>query len=266
MPQVTYASTNLNKPKQLHEEARSRLLHSDCFKELYKKLFLWYYESYQNMVKVGIEAGKEGKPFKSMPFESVSNGLKGHFNFADLGNRLTKIKAALDLELASWKTVGAVAKSNQSSMAMSLQQQFDQMKSATTSANDVSLEAGNPFVWVLTYFGKPATKLEGAILRIKLHISPNFPKEPPRAICQNKIFHQFMTPDGLIAYTLPQSKEEEVRNHIQAIIELLENESPAYDPRQIVNPEASSLYWGKDADSRRKYHRRLRRSVEDSLE
>ena len=238
------------------------------FQDLYKRRFLWYYESYQASVKMGLAKAKDGTSFKSMPFESLGNGLNGTFNFTRLGERLVKIKSTLDQELETWVAEGLLIKQKESAIARNLQRQFDSLAlwkgDSSRSANAVSLDGENPLVWVITYFGRPMTNLDGAMLRIKLHLSPLFPEVQPRAFCKNKIFHHHVAPDGTIAYTAPFEKREELRTHIEAIVASLEDESPAYDPRKIVNLEASKLYWGKEADSKKKYNRLLRRSVEEN--
>ena len=61
------------------------------------------------------------------------------------------------------------------------------------------------------------------------------------------------------------NKPEEVRSHVEAIIEALEEHDPPYDPRTIVHPEATRLFWGS-ADDKKKYKRNLRRSVERTME
>jgi len=60
-------------------------------------------------------------------------------------------------------------------------------------------------------------------------------------------------------------RKEDMRSHIEAIIKAVEEESPAYDPRTLVNLEAAKLYWGT-SEERKVYDRRLRRTVQDSAE
>jgi ubiquitin-conjugating enzyme E2 Z len=61
-------------------------------------------------------------------------------------------------------------------------------------------------------------------------------------------------------------KVEDVKSHIEAIFETLEDDEPAYDPRKIVNPEATKMFWGNKPDDKKQYNRRLRRSVQQSME
>jgi ubiquitin-conjugating enzyme E2 Z len=60
-------------------------------------------------------------------------------------------------------------------------------------------------------------------------------------------------------------RKEDMRCHIEAVIRAVEEESPAYDPRTLVNPEAARLYWGTPED-KKMYNKRLRRTVQDSAE
>lgn len=62
--------------------------------------------------------------------------------------------------------------------------------------------------------------------------------------------------DGIPCYTA--KKPEEAKSHIEAILHMLEEERPGYDPRMAVNIEASKLYWGSEVD-RKEYNRKLRR-------
>jgi ubiquitin-conjugating enzyme E2 Z len=64
------------------------------------------------------------------------------------------------------------------------------------------------------------------------------------------------TEEGIPCYVA--AKSDEGRAHIDAIINLMEEENPPYDPRTQVNQEASKLYWGTP-EQRREYHRKLRR-------
>lgn len=62
--------------------------------------------------------------------------------------------------------------------------------------------------------------------------------------------------DGIPCYTA--KKPDEARSHIDAIIQMLQEENPPYDPRMLVNLEASKLYWGSEGD-RKEYNKKLRR-------
>ncbi|KAK3354158.1 UBC-like protein [Neurospora tetraspora] len=238
------------------------------FKDLCKRRFLWYYDSYLAAVEKGKSEVKDNQSFARMPFESHGNGMEGKFNYTELEKRLRVIKAALDAETEGWAAEGLQAKAQETTVAVNLQRQFEQVVEhfkRRDLAHSIELMDGNPFVWVVTYFGKPMTNLDGGLFRIKLCFSPRFPEEQPRARFETKIFHHRIAADGTPCYYAPQNRREDVRTHLEAIIDALEEESPPYDPRTLVNPEAFKLFWGS-ADDRKMYNRRLRRSVQQSME
>ncbi|KAM0255420.1 hypothetical protein ACHAQJ_005788 [Trichoderma viride] len=240
------------------------------FKDLCKRKFLWYYDSYMAAVAQGKSEVADLQPFVRMPFESPNaNSMDGRFNFTELERRLKAIKAALDAETLRWAEEGRTSKAGESTVAVNLQHQFDQV-SAYLKRGDmphsVVLENGNPFVWLITYFGRPMTNLDGGLFRIRMSFSTRFPDEQPRVKFETKIFHHHIASDGTACYTPNPMKVEDVKSHIDAIFETLEDDEPAYDPRKIVNPEATKMFWGKKPDDKRQYNRRLRRSVQQSME
>lgn len=240
------------------------------FKDLCKRRFLWYFESYMAAIRLGQSETTDGTAFKNMPFESGSgNGMEGRFYYKDLERRLLNIKEALNAELITWAKDGLTAQLSDSTVAVNLRHQFEQMVSFFRRGDvphNVALENDNVFIWILTYFGRPMTNLDGGMIRIKLHFSPRFPTEQPRVIFLSKIFHHLIAPDGTYCYNPPASAVSDVRSHIETILEVLEDDQPAYDPRKIVHPEATKLYWSQTPDERKLYNRRLRRSVQDSME
>ncbi|KAI0164801.1 UBC-like protein [Xylariaceae sp. FL1272] len=242
------------------------------FKDLYKIRFLWYYDSYLESIdkssKENEKEVKDGASFTRMPFEGSSNTMEGKFNYTELKQRLQRIKAALDAEPTKWAVEGASAQTNDLTVAVNLTRQFEQVKESFRRGDmphNVELEDNNPFVWTLTYFGRPMTNLDGGMFKIRLNFSPRFPEEQPRARLLTPIFHHRVTSDGIPCYTPNRSRTDDVRQHIDAIFKALEEENPPYDPRVQVHPEAHKLYWG-GADGRKLYNRRLRRSVQDSLD
>jgi ubiquitin-conjugating enzyme E2 Z len=238
------------------------------FKDLCKRRFLWYYDSYIAAVQKGKEEVKDGTPFARMPFEGSSNTMEGKFNYGELERRLQNIKKALDQETEAWASEGLAAKAKDTTVAVNLQRQFEQIVESFKRSDvphNLELVDGNPFVWTLTYFGKPMTNLDGGLFRTKICFSPRFPEEQPRIKFETRLFHHRIAPDGTPCYVAPANRREDVRTHIEAIIEALEEEQPPYDPRTLVHPEAFKLYWGSPED-RRMYNRRLRRSVQQSME
>ncbi|KAK1757667.1 hypothetical protein QBC47DRAFT_376659 [Echria macrotheca] len=238
------------------------------FRDLCKRRFLWYYDSYLAAVKKGKEEVKDGQVFTRMPFEGSSNTMEGKFNYTELERRLRNIKKALDAETEGWAAEGLAAKTKDNTVAVNLQRQFEQVVQSFKDADiphNIELEDGNPFVWNITYFGKPMTNLDGGLFRIKMCFSTRFPEEQPRVKFETRLFHHRISPDGTPCYFAPPTRREDAKSHIQAIIEALEEETPAYDPRTLVHPEAFKLFWGS-AEDRRMYNRRLRRSVQQSIE
>ncbi|KAH8177504.1 ubiquitin-conjugating enzyme domain-containing protein [Sarocladium implicatum] len=240
------------------------------FKDLCKRRFLWYYESYLAAIKKGKAEVQDGMPFKRMPFEAPgSNTMDGKFNWSQLESRIKAIKRALDEEVNEWLEEGRLAASKGTTVAVNLQHQFDHIIASfkrSDMPHDVRLVDGNPFEWAITYFGRPMTNLDGGILRIKMVFSTRFPMEQPRVTFVTKLFHHHIAPDGTACYRPNLIKSEDVSSHIDAIFKILEEDEPAYDPREIVYPEATRLYWGNSPADKKLFNRKLRRSVQDSME
>ncbi|KAI0535737.1 ubiquitin-conjugating enzyme/RWD-like protein [Xylaria digitata] len=238
------------------------------FKDLYKRRFLWYYDTYLEAIKKAQKEVKDGQAFVRMPFEGSSNSMEGTFNYTELEKRLQKIKAALDVEVDRWATEGVLAKNKDTTVPVNLARQFDQIKESFKRddvPHNIELENGNPFVWILTYFGRPMTNFDGGMFRIKLNFSPRFPDEQPRVKFLTAVFHHRVTSDGILCYIPNPNRYDDVKQHIEAILNTLEEENPPYDPRTQVHPEAHRLYWG-GAEGRKVYNRKLRRSVQRSME
>ncbi|CAK7272975.1 hypothetical protein SEPCBS119000_005407 [Sporothrix epigloea] len=250
------------------DEADEDSVPFEPFEDLCKRRFLWFYDTYLAAAKKGEEEVMDGVQFTRMPFEGQSNSMDGRFCYGELASRLKTIKTALDAETARWATEGAAAVQQEMTVAHNLSRQFEQSVEAFKRdglPHNIELENGNPFVWVVTYFGKPMTNLDGGLFRFRLLLSPRFPREQPRARFDTAIFHHSISKAGIPYYGVSSSKREDVRCHIEAIIEALEEEAPPYDPRIMVHPEAHKLYWGSPED-RKMYNRRLRRLVQQSIE
>ncbi|KAI3397619.1 hypothetical protein diail_10592 [Diaporthe ilicicola] len=238
------------------------------FKDLCKRRFLWYYESYLESIRKAKEEVKDGQAFVRMPFEGQGNTMDGKFHYTELEKRLRNIKKVLDEESNQWAAQGLSPEFKDATVTVNLRRQYEQVLEHFKQhglAHHVELEGGNPFVWVLTYIGKPMTPLEDGLFRITLHLSPRFPEEQPRAKFQTRIFHHRIAPDGTPCYYSSPSRREDMKTHLEAIIEMLEEEHPPYDPRTLVYPEAFKLYWGNPQD-KKQYRQRLRRSVQASME
>ncbi|KAF2025830.1 UBC-like protein [Setomelanomma holmii] len=237
------------------------------FKDLCKRRFLWYYPSYLATIDEAAKKHKDGDRFEKMPFEGPGNTMEGSYRYTALRERLVKIFEKLNEEMTGWAKEGMAAVNKEMSIASNLQRQYEQIvenyKTNESVTLDLDLVGKNPFVWQLVLFGRPMTNLDGGMFRIMLYISPKFPDVLPRVKFDTPIFHHRVSPDGILCYDA--TRKDDMRSHIEAIIAAIEEESPAYDPRTLVNPEAAKLYWG-GPDEKKLYNRRLRRSVQDSAE
>ena len=193
--------------------------------------------------------------------------MPGKFNYPELRRRLQLIHTVLFREIDYWAQEGEMQVRKETTMASMLERQHQQLvetyKRNDMVTLDIDLVNKNPFVWLLTYFGRPMTNLDGGMFRIKVVISPRFPEEQPRVIFETKMFHHRVSKDGVLCY-FPK-RQDELKSHVEAIIEALEDTEPPYDPRTLVNPEAAKLYWGS-ADDKKQYNRQLRRAVQRSTE
>lgn len=237
------------------------------FKDLCKRRFLWYYESYLQSIDQESKKHKDGDRFEKMPFEGPGNTMEGTFQYSSLKERLQAIHEKLTEEIASWAAEGQASVQKEMSIASNLQRQFEQIvekyKKNDAIALDLDLVDKNPFVWQLVLFGRPMTNLDGGVFRIIIHLSTKFPDVLPRVKFETPIFHHLVSPKGILCYEA--KRKDDMRSHIEAIIEAIEEESPAYDPRTLVHPEAAKLFWGSPED-KKVYNRKLRRSVQDSAE
>ncbi|KAL9045622.1 MAG: hypothetical protein Q9214_001364 [Letrouitia sp. 1 TL-2023] len=237
------------------------------FKDLCKQRFLWYYESYLLAVDKAAKDVKENDNFAIMPFEGGGNTMNGKFDYTQLRRRLQLIHSVLHLETDYWAKEGLVLVKKESSVAAGLQLLFEQVSENFRKNDmvtmDIDLDNKNPFVWVMTYFGRPMTNLDGGVFRIKITISPRFPDEQPRVVFETPIFHHRISKTGIPCY-FPK-KADDLKSHVEAIVEAIEDTDPPYDPRTLVNIEASKLFWGS-TDEKKQYSRQLRRSVQRSTE
>ncbi|TVY36904.1 Ubiquitin-conjugating enzyme E2 [Lachnellula subtilissima] len=239
----------------------------DPFRDLCKRRFLWYYDSYLLAISKAKTEVKDGQAFSRMPFECTGNTMEGKFNYTELERRLRLIKKTLDAETARWAEEGLVLLKKESTAAANLQRQYEQVVEAYKRDKKVTLDIelvdNNPFVWSITYIGRPMTNLDGGLFRITLCFSPRFPEEQPRAKFETPLFHHRIALDGTPCYSTKRA--EDAKSHLQAIIEALEEVSPPYDPRTLVNPDAAKLFWGSE-DDKKMYNRKLRRAVQRTTE
>ena len=238
------------------------------FDNLCKRRFLWYYDSYLQSLNAAEKKHFAGENFKSMPFEGGGNTMGGKFDYPELKRRLQLIRQVLDRETLRWAEEGAAQVKRDGSFAATLRRQFERMVETFKKNDMVTLDVdlvqkNNPFVWALTYFGRPMTQLDGGMFKINMSISPRFPDEQPRVVFETPLFHHRIAKDGTLCY-FPK-RADELQSHIDAIVDAIEDEHPPYDPRTLVNLEASKLFWGS-AEDKKLYNRQLRRSVQRSME
>lgn len=239
----------------------------DPFDDLFKIRFLWYYDAYLATIVKAREGIKEGKSFPTTMFEYSSNTMQGRYAYKSLEARLKRIRKVLDDEITSWATLGLDAVKEELGIVNNLTRQFEQHSNhfnKSAFSVELSLVDRNPFVWNMTFFGKADTDLYGATINVRIHFHPKFPQVQPRVIVHTPLFHhRISTTGGVLCYT--PSNPDNILCHIESIMASIEEEHPAYDPRTLVNPDAAALLWGK-GDDKKVYRRKLRRSVQDSME
>jgi ubiquitin-conjugating enzyme E2 Z len=238
------------------------------YKDLCKRRFLWYYENYLKSVDEQQAEYRDGTPFPTMAFEGTSNTMDGIYVYSKLHAKLVAIKAALDKETANWAAEGLLEVQKEHPFASQLRTWNEAVVDIYSGRDDINVDVtlaeDNPFVWQLVLFGGPSTILDGGIVKIRICISPRFPDEQPRVFVETPIFHHRVAKDGTLCYVLRENTSD-IKKHVEAILESLLQEQPSYDPRTLVNVEASKLYWGS-ADEKKMYNRKLRRSLQDSAE
>lgn len=237
------------------------------FKDLCKRRFLWYYDTYMDTIAKEEKKFKPNQDFVIMPFEGGGNTMAGKFNYPELRRRMELVHTQLFRENAYWVREGAMQVRKETTLASMMGRQFEQVVEKYKNNDMVTLDIEtidkNPFHWQLTYFGRPMTHLDGGMFKITVTFSPRFPEEQPRVVFETKMFHHRISKGGILCY-IPK-RPDDIKHHIQAIIEAIEEIDIPYDPRMMVNPEASKLYWGS-ADERKQYNRQLRRMVQRSME
>ena len=256
----------LAKPSHYHTD-----INFDPFADLFKRRFLWYYDVYLKMVDEasGKKEQCDGTKFVTTVFESDYNGMLGTYEYSSLKRRMVSVRKSIDAETSSWERQGLQAKKNRTASSSDFEGLIGQIRQRNKSGEfassfDVELVDGNPFVWHLTVFGPYSTDLDGAIINIIIYFPQTFPEDQPRVNVQTALFHHRVSPtNGVLCYT--PDKPDEVISHLRAILRAIVEDDPGYDPRTLVNPEAAALLWGGD-DKKKIYRRKLRRSVQDSLE
>ena len=121
------------------------------FKDLIKRRFLWYYDSYIATIAKEMQTVTENEPFAKMPFEHAGNTMDGKFRYPDLERRLKNIRNILDEETANWAQEGKEAAEKELGVAVNLRRQFEQTiehyKKDGSVTIDIELVDNNPFLW-----------------------------------------------------------------------------------------------------------------------
>lgn len=237
------------------------------FVDLCKRRFLWYYDSYLESIRREREQHgskiKDLTAFQLAAFEGHGNRMAGTYIYSVLEKRLKGIYDVIAKETDKWAELGKTAMIGGTPLTELLQRDFKRIGAEYSKlAGLVALELvdGNCFVWQMTLFGRPVTSLEGAELKIRIGFSPKFPHEQPRVHLDRPPFHNRISPSGDLCYF--PTKPDDIKSHIDAIVKAIEDDSPLYDPRTLVNREAATLLWGT-AEQKKLYNRKLRRSVSD---
>ncbi|KAK9365760.1 ubiquitin-conjugating enzyme/RWD-like protein [Lipomyces kononenkoae] len=250
--------------RELEEQKRA---HLEPFADLCKRLFRYYYHTYRRTISKASESVMEGQQFAIMPFEYGGNQMAGKFAYRELERRMSVVRAVIDAEGETWVKQGAEAAKNDEGISASLRLQFSQTYQHFLSKYDgtvmLELVEDNPFCWRIIYIGRPMTNLDGGLFRIKLILSQRFPDEQPRVLFETPIYHLNITPDG-VPYYRPR-KADDIKSHIEALIEVLENEQLSPDPRTWMNLDAAQLYFG-EPEEKREYRKAFRRAVQRSAE
>ncbi|KAJ5157861.1 uncharacterized protein N7482_008961 [Penicillium canariense] len=239
------------------------------FLDFYKKRFLWYLEMYKHAIQEGLEKEKNRHrhDFPMLPFEHPGNSMRGTWDYEDLKARLEKLEDCTMDETHNWPIEGLELVKKDVGIAVSLRAQHEQIASGLGRRGeamvDLELVDDNPFLWRLTYFGRPMTQYDGGVLKIKIFVSPRHPIEQPRVFLETPLYHVRVSKKNVLVYLPTQA--DEMSRHIEGIINSLEEETPPFNPLLIVNPEASKLCWG-NKEEQRQYSRKLRRSVAATLE
>jgi len=105
-----------------------------------------------------------------MPFEHSGNAMEGKFLYSELERRIRFIRERLDKETEGWVVEGKILAEKESGVAANLQRQYEQTvehyKRSDSVTLDIELVDKNPFLWRVTYFGRPMTNLDGGLFNI----------------------------------------------------------------------------------------------------
>ncbi|KAI1307373.1 hypothetical protein EDD11_004487 [Mortierella claussenii] len=240
---------------------------NDEFSDLSKRLFLAYYDIYQNTIETESAMVKDGTIFYKAPFEFGGNKMDGSFEYASLRRRLDAIKVAIDKETSEWTTLSSQWIGISTRMSSNLRRQFEQIREYyrenNTGGVEVELVDDNPFVWTFTLFGKPMSNYDGGMFRVQMVFHDTFPDIQPRVKFLTPMYHVHVTLDGVPFYAA--DKPDDVRSHIESISRLILEDEPSTNPSTHVNIQAAKLHFGTK-EQRREYNRNARRCASRSAE
>lgn len=120
------------------------------FRDLIKRRFLWYYNSYVATIEEQMTKVRPNQPFRNMPFEHSGNQMDGKYNYEELKKRLDNVKKALEAEAQEWIDGGFEADRRDEGIAVYLKRQLDQCTEHFKKENvalDIELVDKNPFNW-----------------------------------------------------------------------------------------------------------------------
>ncbi|KAF9974336.1 hypothetical protein BGZ73_002255 [Actinomortierella ambigua] len=257
------SSTTWQTPETLYA---SNSVQGSEFSDLSKRLFLCYYDIYQDIVDNESARIKDGTEFYKAGFEFGGNKMDGKFNYASLRSRLVQIKDAINEETRQW-TQCSKEWIESSNISSNLQRQFEQVREYyrenDSGGIEVELVNGNPYEWNFTLFGPPMSNYDGGMFKVELVFSNQFPEVQPRARFVTPMYHVHVNSDGVPIYSVTRS--DDVRSHIEAIRDMIVREDPKPIPSTHINVEASKLYFGTK-EQKREYSRNARRCASRSLD
>ena len=128
----------------------------DPFKDLLKRRFLWYYDSYVSSIQEASSKQRDGSQFEKTRFEGGGNSMSGTYCYTQLLTRLHRIREVLSDERKIWTQQGVKQVADNTGLATQLAFQFNQLehKYNKTTYNGSRLELSlpdkkNPFAWHL---------------------------------------------------------------------------------------------------------------------
>ena len=251
------------------------------FADARKALYRIYCERYLHECKCMSEKkqAKDGTTFKTMPFESGSNGLFGAFQWAKTRARLEALRVKLAEEVEMWRVVGAEQTcmlrdkhdASVNSCIHYLRQQEERIKSEVPDGASIGPSSSNACVWEATIFGPAETPCDGGMFCVEVVFPPDFPDSPPFVRFVTEMFHPHISPSGLpylrslLMWHCCEPKERTVGGLLKQLVVLL-TEDPSPEPVTHLNVEAAELYFSRSPDEKKEYKRRVKRTVQRSVD